>query len=869
MNKLDLTRQKWEVTQYDPLLPDYQTPDCRSPWFAASVPGAVHYDLVTEGKLENPYSSSKAAAASHWVTDSDWLYRTEFTVPPDFLSADDSADSAANQSVFLRFKGIDTYSEIWLNGKFAGSTANAYRVYDFAVDPSLLKTNEKNILCVRVKSHARMIASKIDDTEQRLNNGRAVEGTLGKSLIRRYQRSFYAGSSLLNLGTGVLGTGIVRGVSLILYTGSYAKDCCFKTLSIVKGKESGSDKFIQAECKILLTVKSECKNVKAVISVTSPLSKIVFSAEVNLKSSEIEIPFVINDPLLWWPRFYGEPNLYSLNVKIFENERQTDEINQKAGIKTSELVTWDETLGRKTFYFKINGRRIRIHGQNHIPLDYIKSYRGKDEYFRIFEMLENQNVNLVRIWGGGVVEEDYFYDECDKRGILLFQDFYLHSNQYPDYDDEWTQEFLTESRELLTKIRVHPSLCVICGGNETREGWDCWGWKQSSDRFCGERLITQDLREISAKLCPELPYIENSPHGGINCQSPSEGEAHIWGNFYNSTKDPLFVTETCWTQESYSRPETLKKYMGLDVDEYSGKNWAAKWNETTSLGLLNRYPYSDWFESSSLKLYLRSLEIEQIRADYHALNMLRFQSPSNNGVMYWSFNKGGPLFQFGCVDYGGFPLMSYYAVKRAFAPLAVQARRDICDISVLLSNHGAEPCGIYRDIKINVFHMNKDGKILISWEREIQHKTGDFTEYTEKSTEVFRFKGLYNEIKERTGEIIYVCACVNGNLAADDMLFFCTYAEFSQVYNPLSVKIDRKGAKSQIHIDTAVPVRMIELESNQKLLFSDNYFPMIPQKSKIIEAGLLEKTADEPFILTVQIAGYEEKQEFELYPKPG
>ncbi|MCL2276665.1 MAG: hypothetical protein FWC21_02080 [Treponema sp.] len=567
MNKLDLTKQKWEAARYDPLLPDFQTPDCSGPWFAASVPGAVHYDLVTEGKLENPYSSSKAAAASHWVANSDWLYKTEFTLPPDFFYSD---DPAANQSVFLRFEGIDTYSEIWLNGKLAGSSANVYRVYDFSVEPSLLKTNEKNILCVRIKSHARMIASKIDDAEQRLNNGRAVEGALGKSLIRRYQRSFYAGSSLLNLGTGVLGMGIVRGVSLIRYQGSYIKDCRLKTISIAKGKDS--DKFFKADCEIHLTVKCECKDIKAAITVTSPLNKVVFSAALNLNSGETEIPFTINDPLLWWPRFYGNPNLYSLNIKIFKNERQTDEINQKAGIKTSELVTRDETNGRKTFFFKINGRKIRIHGQNHIPLDYIKSYRSKEEYIRIFEMLENQNVNLIRVWGGGVVEEDFFYDECDRRGFLLFQDFYLHSNQYPDYDMEWAQEFLAESRELLIKIRAHPSLCVICGGNETREGWDCWGWKQSSDRFYGERLITRDLRAISAELCLELPYIENSPHGGVNCQSPSEGEAHIWGNFYNSAKDPLFVTETCWTQESYSRPFTLKKYMGLDVDEYSGKN---------------------------------------------------------------------------------------------------------------------------------------------------------------------------------------------------------------------------------------------------------------------------------------------------------
>ena len=847
MNSVNLSEMKWEVMQCQ--CTDCLMPDCDGQWFAASVPGAVHYDLVKAGKLANPYSSTKAAFDSQWVIQNDWLYKTEFDTPHNIN---------ASKYIILRFDGIDTYSEIWLNGKMQGITSNAYRTYDFFIEPALFKINEKNILCVRIKSHERMISSKIDETEKHLNNGRSVEGTLGKSLIRRYQRSFFAGSSLLNLGTGVLGMGIVRGVNLIMYPGAYITDCCLRTVSIACNNN-------YAECKILLSVKNSLENTLIKISITSPDNKNVFYAEIPVESENIEIPIVMDNPHLWWPRFYGEPNLYLINVKIFQDGKLSDEVNQRAGIKKSELVTKDES-GRNTFYFKINGRKVFVHGQNHIPLDYIKSYRSKEEYLRIFEMLDNQHVNMIRIWGGGVVEDDFFYEECDRRGIMLFQDFYLHSNQYPDYDNEWVDEFLGESNGFLKKIRVHPSLCVICGGNETQEGWDCWGWKQSSDRFYGERLITEDLRKISANLCPELPYIANSPHGGKNCQSPVEGESHIWGNFFNSTKDPLFVTETCWTQESYSRSETLKKIMDIDVDEYAGKNWAEKWKETTSLGLLNRYPYSDWFESSSLRAYLHSLEIEQMRADYNALNMLRFNSPNNNGIIYWSFNKGGPLFQFGCVDYCGYPMMSYYAVKRAFAPVSVFARRDVSDISVMLSNHGPES----RKVNVQVFHMNKEGKELGYWAREVCTTEAVGTAEaagcdSEKPMEVFRLCGLYEKVQDRTEEIIYVCACFNDLLLADDMLFFCSYAEFNGIYSPLSVKIEKNGDNRwQINIKAAEPIRMVEIESNQKLLLSDNYFPMIPQKTKIIKTNVLEKTSPEASALIINILGCKEKQQFFL-----
>jgi beta-mannosidase len=433
---------------------------------------------------------------------------------------------------------------------------------------------------------------------------------------------------------------------------------------------------------------------------------------------------------------------------------------------------------------------------------------------------------------------------------MFFQEFFLHSNQYPEYDKAWTKEFLIESEEMLKQIRVHPCLCIVCGGNETREGWDCWDWQQSNDKFYGERLITQDLPFISAKLCPELPYIDNSPHGGKSCQSPVEGECHNWGNFYNSTKDPTFVTETCWTQESYSRPETLKKYMGLDVDKFTGLNWAEKWKAQTSLPLFTRRPFSDWFEVKNLRLYLHSLEIEQMRADYNALCMYRFESPNNNGVIYWSFNKGGPLFQFGCVDYGGYPLMPYYAVKKVFAPIAVRAHRDVADISIMLSNHGAETAAV----TVEVWHFGKNGEQLGYWSRKMHPESGELLK-------VMRLENLYTEAKNRNEEAVYVAASQNGELIADDMFFFGTFLEYASEYKPLTVKTEkRENGKWIIHIEAKTPVRMVELESNQKLLFSDDYFPLIPGKAKRIEASLLEKTSSGQVKLMVNILGSEEKQ---------
>jgi beta-mannosidase len=832
-----ITINKWQAAEYDKALPDQSLPGKTGEWFDACVPGAIQYDLVRAGRLENPYASTKAAFDAAWAAKTDWLYRGSFDTPQNISSM---------AMVVLRMKGVDTYSEIWLNGTFIGETADAMRIYDFPLKPELFAPEGNNSLLVRVKSHERMIAGKIDETEKHLHNGKEVESRLGKSLIRRYQRSFFSGSSLLNLGTGVLGIGINREVQILLYPGAWLSDLCFRTEKIENSKALG---------KAIFTAENTGKNTKIKITLTSADGAEAAAVEKEIGGGEQELAFSIDNPKLWWPAGYGKPYLYRLRAELIQNGQNVYEAVQNIGIRTVELVKRDPG-GKKTFYFKINNRKIFVHGENHIPLDYIKSYGSPEEYARLFRLLENQYVNLIRIWGGGVVEDDSYYERCDKMGILVWHDMFLHSNTYPDYDSEFVNNFLAEAEGVLRQIRSHPCFALVCGGNEQQEGWDEWGWKGSLDRFYGEKLFNEYLPPLVEKLCPDLPYIPNSPHGGKWAQSPVEGECHNWGNFYNSTKDPVFVTETCWTSESYSRPETLKKYMGLDVDspEFSSLGWAEKWKERTGLGLLNRMPYSNWFTAETLRCYLHELELEQLRADYSALSMYRFRSPSNSGVVYWSFNKGGPLFQFGCVDYGGYAMMPYYAVKRIFAPAAVHAYRDVSDIAVMLSNHSLD----VRDINVEVCHLDKKGRALGKWAQKLKSEPGALQL-------VLRLEGLYGKVHERTEEIIYVCAFHEGKLLADDMLFFCPFSEYEGEYHPLKTGIEKSGQdKWLIHIGAKTPARLIELESNHKLLYSDNYFPVVPGRDKLIEVSLLERTGSEPIRISANILGSVDRQSLEL-----
>jgi len=802
----------WQLAQYPTDVPDKALFLDGLNWIAATVPGAVQYDLMSHGLLSNPYASTKNAFDAAWVAKSDWLYKCNFTI----------SELSREGHWVLKVNGVDTYGEVWIDNTFLGEVCNNYRSYEMQVPAEALKYGE-NTLYIRVKAHDRMMKG-VKEAEELLDRRDGVEGLQGKSLIRRYQRSFFTNSSLLNIGTGVLGIGINRPVELCFYSGAYVSDCFFRTTSISANMAKGEVhvKINGAEDKAITTCISIYDNDGEIVS---------YSAQSRNDSVYVSIP----SPKLWWPVGYGEPYLYDLVVQLKVNGSCVHEIKQKIGIRLIQLEQ-DGTANRETFQFRINGKPIYVRGQNFIPLDYIKVYGSKEDYTRFFKLLKNANTNLLRIWGGGMPESEDFFNMCDSMGILVWQDCFMHSNVYPDYDPEFVKEILDESTEIIINARKHACLAIICGGNEQIEGWEEWGWSFDLARFYGRKILDK-LALLSKGLCPDLPFVENSPHGGKYAQSPIKGDCHNWGSYFNAFKDPLFVTETCWTHESYSRPDTLKKFMDLDVDEYTGKGWFEKFSARTSLQPQNRQPYSNWFNRGTLRDYLISMEIEQMRADYSALSIFRLRSPSNRGIVYWSFNKGGPLFQFGCVDYGGEPMMSYYVVRRLFQQVVIGVYRDIDDIHVVLSNES----GALFEGSVELFHYRADGKIISHNQKKVKATDGS------RSRSLSLING-YQAVSDRSKEVFFVRLFdKQSNIISEDILYLCPFSEFCQDKAPIKVEI----VGNDIVLECDGVLQLVEIKSNHKIMLSDNYFPLAPGHKKTIKVDVLQQISNEPITFTV------------------
>jgi beta-mannosidase len=791
-------------------------------WLPATVPGAIQYDLVAADRLRNPYEGSEAATEAHWVSAADWIYSTTF-----------DADPASASRWVLEFDGVDTFADVWLNGRQLGSTANAYRVNRFPVADCDLRALG-NELVVHVKGHASMIMDKVPEARRRLGHTDQVEGKLGKSLIRRYQRSFFSGnSSLLNVGTGVLGIGIHRPVRLVGLAAAEVTDVFVRTITVGES----------ATLEAAITVEAAAEADQVELRLLSPGTTTVAAAASGTvdASGHAKLELQLLDPQVWWPRGYGDQPLYTAEVNLRRDGEVLTSVTQPVGIRTVELLE-NKPSGRPTFELVVNGLPVHVRGTNWIPMDYLKVHGEKQDYERVFALLDSGNNNLVRMWGGGAIESPDFYAECDRLGIMVWQDFYLHSNTYPDYDPEFVAEFREECREALVLMRRHPSLVMLCGGNEQREGWDEWQWKDQIDQFYGERLVTETVPALVDELQPGVPYVDNSPHGGAWSQSPVHGEGHIWGNFFNSTKDPLFVTETCWGQESYSKPETLMEVMDLDVDKFTGLGWPARWTARTGLPLFTKFPYTGYHNTGGLRQYLRGLEIEQAMADHHALANFRLRSPSCHGIVYWSFNKGGPLFQFGAVDYRLRPLMSHYMVGRLYRDLVVGIYRDVDDIRVVASNLSRQAVNAMLDVR----HLDTAGKVINRWVEEVRVQPG-------APVRMLSLDGYYGKVVDRNREVIFARISVDGKALSDDMLLLGPLVELVTPNAGVFGAAKRVGDDEwELELSTDGVSKMVQIEGTDGLILSDNYFALATGLPRTVNIKALErKRSAETVVLSV------------------
>ena len=626
----------------------------------AEVPGCVHIDLMAAGVIPDPYLDGNEDAL-RWLYDVDWRYAT--VLDPGGLPLD---PPAAGERVDLVFEGIDTVGTVRLRdgqrGIELGRTRNMHRSYRFDVSSHL--TGGRLGLEVDLAS----ATGHAEAEQQRLGERPRVSPT-PYNMIRKMACSFG-----WDWGPDLRTAGLWKPVRLERWRVARLA----QVLPLVTLDADGTGRVelrveldrLDAEAPLMLA--AEIPGRRAEVTVT---------AGADVASLVLEVPAAP----VWWPVGYGDQPLIDLALTLSTGDELLDRWERRIGFRSVELDAPSDEHGAG-FTFVVNGRPVFAKGVNWIPDDHFLTRITAERLGRRLDQAVAANVNLVRVWGGGIFETEDFYRACDERGLMVWQDFLLACAAYPEESPLW-EEIEAETRENVVRLASHASLVHHNGGNENLWGHEDWHWKERLDgRTWGDRYVYEMFPAIVAELDPTRPYSVNSPCSPgfgpdqVHPNDPDVGTHHQW-NVWNAVdytvyrnEIPRFVSEfgfqappawrtlSDWVHaadaaplESAPEPKTDANFL-LHQKALDG-NGKLDRGMAPHLGV--PADFADWHWAAQLN---------QARAIGYAVDHYRRWWPRTAGAVVWQLNDCWPVTSWAAIDSEERRKPMWYALRRAFAP---------------------------------------------------------------------------------------------------------------------------------------------------------------------------------------------------------
>ena len=394
------------------------------------------------------------------------------------------------------------------------------------------------------------------------------------------------------------------------------------------------------------------------------------------------MPIRIPNPELWWPNGLGEPHLYTAQA-ILKAGRRTDTLTTRFGLRTLELVTEPDSIG-ESFFFRVNGVPVFMKGANVIPLDHFSPRVTEEDYQALFRDVVDANMNMLRVWGGGIYEEDRFYELADEHGILIWQDFMFANGMYPG-DSLFLANVRAEATHQVRRLRGHPSLALWCGNNEMDEGWKNWGWARNYDTpedsaavwNAYEAIFHDLLPGVVAAEDPERRYWPSSPSlGWGNPESLNRGDSHYWGVWHGqepfqvfAEKLPRFSSEFGF--QGFPPMETLAAVTQPEDRALFDPTFLVHQKHPIGNELIKSYMERDYPVPSSFEDFAYVSQLLQARGMRTAFEAHRRAKPRTMGTLYWQLNDTWPVVSWSSRDYFGRWKALHYAARDAFAPVLI------------------------------------------------------------------------------------------------------------------------------------------------------------------------------------------------------
>jgi beta-mannosidase len=622
-----------------------------------TVPGDILSSLVSSGEAPDPYYDRNELGLQ-WVGREDWLIERDFDVPASLLEA---------ERLFVELDMIDTLADISVNGEALGSSENMFT--SFRVDAKRLLRAGKNHIAVLIRSPETAAMKAAEELPYPIPATGAPVFSPNRNLVRKAQ--CMAG---WDWGPCLMTGGIYDGARLVAIDGPRIE------YVTTWSKREGDTWRLWTTA--WLDCPADCDvEIEASIAGSSVSARVHASAGES--SATIEIGGISAES--WYPAGYGEQKLYELALRARRagDGDSGDELRKRIGLRELKVVALPDEVGR-SMTVTVNGRGVFCKGANWIPADALPSRWSRARYAELLDSAIEANMNCIRVWGGGRYEADDFYELCDEKGILVWQDCMFACSMYPS-DQAFLDRVELEMRHQVRRLQSHPSIALWCGNNENL---GAIGWypeaKLNLMRYIVDydRLNEGTVGRVVHKLDPGRTWWPTSPCGGPsdyadNWHSDGKGDMHFWSvwhegkNFSEYLKvTPRFCSEFGF--QSFPNPGTVASFapegernVTCPTMEHHQKN-----NRGNALIMETIARYFRMPAGQVETLYLS--QVQQAWAIKTAVEYWRSLRPVCMGTLYWQLNDVWPVASWSSLDYDGSWKLLHYEARRFYESLHLE-----------------------------------------------------------------------------------------------------------------------------------------------------------------------------------------------------
>ena len=761
----------------------------------ATVPGSVYHDLLTAGKIPDPFYRDNEMEALK-LMEHDFHYSRSFFVPQEILESD---------VLLLRCEGLDTIATVYLNGELLGHADNMHRIWEF--DCRHMLRSGENTIAVYFASPTKYIREAYAKS--------AADGTgdamVGFPLIRKAHCMFG-----WDWGPRLPDAGIWRDISILSVEKARIRD-----VRVEQFHENG-----QVRLKIHTLLDRYTPDMPTVsVCLTAP-----DGTQLTAQGEQCEI--LVKNPALWWPAGYGEQNLYRVDVTLSWENVLLDSWIRRIGLRTMTVSRRKDEWG-ESFSHCVNGIDVFAMGADYIPEDNLLPRVNTARTRRLLEDARAANMNCIRVWGGGYYPGDDFYDICDELGLLVWQDFMFACAVY-NLTDEFEENITAEFVDNIRRLRHHASLALWCGNNEMEELVGNGAWiscpRQKADYI---KMYEYILPKVLKKENPQAFYWPASSSSGGSFdepQDPNRGDVHYWAVWHGMlpftdyrnhkfryVSEFGFQSFPCMqTIESFTEPEDRNAFSY--VMEKHQRNASANGRIVSYIAQMYLYP-------GDLDKLVYASQLLQAQAMQYGVEHWRRNRGRCMGAVVWQLNDCWPVASWSSIDYFGRWKALHYYEKRFFAPVLISCHEE--GILSQETNVNAEPFPLEKSAHLNVSNETRqdfsgtarwslrraDGSVL---------ESGEFPVMCPALSAVWLPKQDFSNYDTYDTYYSYCLLDEAGEKVGEGSVLFCPPKHF-RFLNP-HLKAFVKG--DEIIVTADAYARSVEVQAGADVLLSDNYFDM-------------------------------------------